>query len=816
MFIHYLKAAIRNFRRNGVFSAIHVLGLAIGISAAMVIFLIVHFEFSFDRFEHDADRIYRVVLDARINGTEGHSAGVPAPLAGAIQREVTGIAAVIPVMQFQGDATATVSVGKGSKHQRIFKKQPGIIFTNQQYFDLLPFHWLAGSPGSSLKAPFTVVLTESRAKHYFPGLSPASILGREVSYNNMPVTVSGIVQDLNEHTVFKALEFISYPTIDKTGLRSRFMMDVWNDWMVYSGLYVKTRNGYAPKSVETQLKTLLQKYDPDANKDAAHTLSFRLQPLKDIHFDGRYQTVGYRTVKKSVLYGLSAIAVFLLLLGCINFINLSTAQAFRRAREIGIRKTMGSSKKNLVFQFLTETCLITLTATLVSVMLTPLLLSMFEDFIPPGLDVTLMRQPAMAVFLGFLVLAVSLLAGLYPAFVLSGFKPVRVLQTRFFARTVLADRAGLRKALTVSQFVIAQFFVIATVVVSKQINFSLHADMGFNPDAIINFDLPRDTVASHEKAFLTQIRSLPGVALASSGFFAPADEGVAFTNLSYNNGKETLTPNAQIRWGDPDYIRVYQLKLIAGRNVAPSDTVREFLVNQAYAHAIGFSQAADAVGKTLTWNGKQIPIVGILKDFHDQSMRAPISPVVFGGAIGATVHVKLEPDNAKGTLWKNTLASIGRDYRQFYPAETFKYRFLDETIAQFYQNEEQTAGLLAWATALAILISSLGLLGLVIYTTGLRTKEIGVRKVLGASVLQIISILSTDFIRLVLIAILIAVPAAWWATHQWLEGFAYRTALSWWVFLLSGSVMIFFALLTLSLQTVRAATANPVDSLRTE
>lgn len=816
MMMHYLKAAIRNLRRSGVFSAIHVLGLSIGISAAMVIFLIVHFEFSFDRFEQDSARIYRVVLDARITGSEGHSAGVPAPLAGAIQREVTGIEATVPVMQFQGDATATVSVGDGSKHPRIFKKQPGIIFTNPQYFDLLAFHWLAGSPGSALRDPFSVVLTASRAKRYFPGLSPASILGRVLTYDKTPVRVSGIVDDLKEHTSFQAVEFISYATIDKTALRSRFMMDVWNDWMVYSGLYVKIRKGYSPEGIETQLKALLQKYDPDANKDAAHTLAFRLQPLNEIHFDGRYRAVGSRIVKKSVLYGLSAIAVFLLLLGCINFINLSTAQAFRRAREIGVRKTMGGSRGHLMCQFLTETCLITLIATGASVLLTPLLLRMFSDFMPPGVNTSLLYQPATIIFLGVLVLGVSLLAGLYPAFVLSGFKPVRVLQSRIFSRSANGDRAGLRKVLTVSQFVVAQFFVIATVVVSKQINFSLHADMGFNKEAIINFDLPRDTSNSHERALITEIKSLPGVALASSGFFAPADQGVAFTNISFQNGKEVLTPETQIRWGDPDYIRVYQIKLIAGRDVEPSDTVREFLVNEVYAHAIGFSEAADALGKTLTWNGKQMPIVGIMKDFHDQSMRAPISPVVFGGGIGSTLHIKLRPDNADGTRWKNTIAAMRRDFYAFYPEGTFNYRFLDDTIAKFYESEQRTAMLLAWATALAILISVLGLLGLVIYTTGVRTKEIGIRKVLGASVTQIVSILSADFMRWVLIAFLIAAPLAWWATHHWLEGFAYRTSLSWWIFLLSGLVMIFFAFVTLSLQTIRAARANPVDSLGAE
>lgn len=816
MIFSYCKAAIRLFRRNKAFSAIHVLGLAIGISAAMVIFLIVRFEFGFDRFEKDADRIYRVVIDARFNGSEGHSAAVPSPLSGAVEREVTGISKTVPVMQFPGDATAKVSVERESGKQIIFKKQPDIVFTNGQYFQLLPFHWVAGSPRSALSRPFSVVLTKSRANLYFPGLSPAQVLGKELTYNDITVTVSGIVSDLNERTAFKATDFISYPTIDKTNLRTRFMMDVWNDWMIYSQLYVKIAKGDTPADIESQLKGILRKYDRDANRDAAHTMAFHLQPLKDIHFDSKYQGIGYRTVKKSMLYGLSAIAAFLLLLGCINFINLSTAQASQRAREIGVRKTMGGSRKQLVIQFLCETFLTTLAATVFSVILTPLLLKMFENFIPAGLHFNLRHQPSLWIFLVLLILGVTLLAGLYPAFVLSGLRPSRVLKNQAFSNRSQTRSAWLRKTFTVSQFVIAQFFVIATVVVSKQIYFSLHADLGFTKEAIINFDLPGDTVSVHGRQLLSQIRSLSGVSVASSGFFAPAGEGVAFTNLSYRNGKKVFTPNTQIRWGNPDYIRVYQLKLVAGRNVRPSDTVREFLVNESYAHAIGFTHASDAVGKTLLWNGKSVPIVGILKDFHDQSMRAPISPVVFGGANGSTMHIRLKPDNATGSLWKNTIAAIGKDYRQLYPDESFKYHFLDETIAHLYENDVHTASLLKWATVLAILISCLGLLGLVIYTTNLRRKEIGIRKVLGASVGQIVSILSIDFISLVLIAFMIAVPVAWWAAHHWLEGFVYKTAISWWIFLLSGLIMVLIALLTLSLQTVKTALANPVDSLRVE
>ncbi len=816
MLKNYLKTAFRNFWRNKIFSLINVLGLSIGISATLVIFLIVSYEFSFDKFERGHERIYRVVLDAKFNGTEGHSAAVPAPLSAAIQNEMTGIELTVPVMQFQGDATTMVSVTHGPGKPVLYKKQDNIVFTNAQYFQLLPYEWIAGSAETSLRDPFAIVLTEKRAHLYFPGLAAEDIIGKQAIYNGITVTVSGVVKDLKEHTIFTAEEFISFPTIAKTSLQEQFMMNVWNDWMAYSQLYVKISKGNSRENSEAQLKKILLKYNKDASKDANNTMAFHLQPLDDTHFNSQYQGVGARIAHKPALYGLLAIAAFLLLLACINFINLTTAQASRRAKEIGIRKTMGSSKKSLIFQFLSETFFVTLIATILSVIVTPLLLEMFKDFIPQGLHLDLWNQPYLILFLLLLTITVSFFAGLYPSFVLSAYKPVLVLKNQAFAGSDQTRNAWIRKSLTVSQFVIAQFFVIATVMVSKQINYSLTSDMGFNKEAVINFDMPRDTVAAHGQQLLNSIKSIPGVAMASTGFFAPADAGVAFTNLSFKNGKEEITPNTQIRWGDPNFIKLYGIKLIAGRNVLPSDTIKEFLVNETYARAIGFRNPSEALNKFLQWNGKSVPVVGVMKDFHDQSMRSLISPVVFGGANGSTFHIKLKPNDAGGNRWKNTIAAIQKSYKQMYPGEDFNYTFLDDTIAKFYESEQHTASLLSWATGLAIFISCLGLLGLVLYTTNVRTKEIGIRKILGASVNSIVALLSKEFIQLVAIAFVIAAPIAWWLLSRWLQDYAYRTTLSWWVFVLSGIAMLIIAFIILSIQTIKAAVANPVKSLRTE
>ena len=303
--------------------------------------------------------------------------------------------------------------------------------------------------------------------------------------------------------------------------------------------------------------------------------------------------------------------------------------------------------------------------------------------------------------------------------------------------------------------------------------------------------------------------------MASTGFLSPADKGIAITNIQYAPKKD-VQPQVQIRWGNPQYIDVYKIKLLAGRNVAASDTFREFLINDTYAKQLGFQKPAQAIGKYLTFNGKQMPIVGVMQDFHDQSMRSQIYPIVFTDGNGSTFHIRFKAASTGAAVWHSAIAQIQKAFNQLYPGEEFNYKFYDDTIASMYEKEEQTKGLLAWATGLAILISCLGLLGLVMYTINTRTKEIGIRKILGASITNIVSTLSTDFIKLVCIAFLIAAPLAWWAIYKWLQNYAYKTAMSWWVFVLSGVCMLLIALLTLSLQTIKAAIANPVKSLRTE
>lgn len=807
MLKNFFTVAIRSFLRSKAISFIHVLGLSIGISASVAIFLIVRFENSFDTFQQDGERIYRVVMDLNMNGIQGHSAAVPAPLANAMS-EVTGVEDVVPVMTFQGDARVTVTLPDTSP-QKIFKEQDGTVFTNGDYFDIMPFEWIAGTAQRSLQEPFSVVLTESRARLYFPTLPPASVIGQQLNYNgDVTATVTGVVRDLNETTDLAANDFISYSTIAKTVLKDNFMMDNWNDWMTYSSLYVKLSSRNDRAGVSAQITEMAKRFRP---ADSQNELVYALQPLRDIHFNSNYGGFNLRVASKSTLWGLTLIAAFLLTLACINFTNLASAQTSVRAREIGVRKSVGSSRKLLIVQFLSETFLITFLAAIVSMALAPALLDLFSDFIPNGVSFKPWEQPDVVAFLITLVIAVTLLAGIYPSLVLSGLRPVSILK----GNTLPLGTGGatLRKTLTVTQFMIAQVFIFGAFMVSKQVRYSLYTDLGYAKEAIVYFDVSR-MAKDNREPLLNEIRKLSGISEATIGFLPPAVEGAAFGNIIYKKNGEEIKENVQVRWGDPQYIDVYGIDVIAGRNVRSGKDVHEVLINQTYAKALGFEKPGDAVGNELLNRETALTIVGVMRDFHASSMRAPIGPLVFfNNENSFFFHVKLvnEPNG-----WSSSLDGIRRAYTKLYPEQDFNYTFFDESIAKLYKEEQNTAHLLNWAMGISMLISSMGLLGLVMHTSETRTKEVGIRKVLGASVSNLVSILSADFIKLVVVAFALAAPLSWWGTHKWLEGFAYKTTISWWVFALSGLTMVVVALVALGFHTFKTATANPIKSLRTE
>jgi putative ABC transport system permease protein len=818
MFKNYILVAVRNFWRNRVFSVINILGLAIGISASLVIYLLVSYDFSFDKFYKDKERIYRVVSDFEFSGQEYHNSGVCSPMAAALKKEVTGMDVVAPFYTWDDGLKVSLAY-PNANNPVVLKKQGATIFADENYFSLFAYTWLAGSPKTSFTQPYQLVLTESRAKTYFPNLPVTNIIGKVVTFNDtVHATVTGIVKDMEDgNTDFTFKAFLSLITLQKNSFHMA-QYDQWGSTNGASQLFVKLSAGTTAAQLTPKILNLYNAHHKQDPEDHSKT-SYRLQPLNDVHFNNTYGNFnGGRIAHKPTLYGLLAVAAFLLLLACINFINLTTSQASQRAKEIGIRKTMGSTKKQLTFQFLSETFLLTFIATLLSVAITPLLLKVFADFIPQGLHFSLGKQPGIILFLVLLIVLVSLLSGFYPALMLSSYNPVLVLKNQAFGNTSKTRSAWLRKGLTVSQFVIAQVFIIATILVSKQISYSLNKDLGFKKDAILYFGTNfYDTVNAHKSVLINKLKAIPEIATVSLANNPPSTNSTWSSTMKYKDGKKEIETDVQIKIADTNYISLFNLKLLAGHNLPASDTTNAMIINETYAHILGFKNPQQALGKYVDWNTKT-EIIGVVSDFNQKSLHELIQPLVIanGDKSSVNINVALQPQNAEGTVWKAGISKIEKAFKEVYPGDDFEYTFLDDTIAKYYTAEKNISRLLMWATGLAIFISCLGLLGLVIYVTNQRTKEIGIRKVVGASVAQIIALLSKDFLALIAMAFVIAVPVAWWGANKWLENFAYKTTLAWWIFASGGAAMLILAFVVMLVRTFRAATANPVESLRAE
>lgn len=813
MFRNYLKTAFRSFRKHKLFTFINVIGLSIGISASLVIFLIVYHDFTFDNFHPNGDRIYRVVSDYGSAGDKFYNPGVAGPLPDGIQNEVTGVEVSAPL--YTPGYSVTVPIGKERKK---FKDEQNLAYADQRYFKIFSYHWLSGSD-KSLDKPYQVVLTSNQAQKYFPGLSFDQMIGKQVVYDDsIRTSVAGVVEGFKDNTDFTYTDFISRSTHTDKNLKQQ--QADWTSTTSNSLCFIRVAPGVTTGAIEKQLSALKKKYAPNRTGTNIYQSKWSLQPLADLHFNEHYGANNNIAASKNTLYGLMAIAAFLLMLACINFVNLTTAQASQRSKEIGIRKTMGSTRGQLMGQFLSETTLVTIIAVMVSLALTPFIIKLFSEFIDKNVRLNPFDHPVFFLFIALLVIVVSFLSGLYPAMVLSKYQPVMVLKNQAYAGTGKTRNSFLRKSLTVTQFVVAQFFIMATLVVSKQIYYALHKDLGFKKDAIVYVNLPRDQKNKGlREVFANKVKALPQVALVSLGDDVPSSDNWASNDAIYRNGKKEIHTELYHKSGDENYISIYNIKLIAGRNIQQSDTLKNMLVNSTYATTIGFKNPAGAIGKLIEFNKKtRYEIVGVFSDFHQSSLKAPIKAMaIFPTNYGySKLHIALRPETAGGNDWKTALTGIEKSWKEVYPANDYAYTFFDQAIAKMYGKEQNTFKLLTWATGLSIFISCLGLLGLAMFTTNLRTKEIGIRKVLGATVAQIVTLLSRELVVLIALSFLFATPVAWYAMNKWMQEFADHTPLNWWIFVISGAGMLLTAFLTLSFQTIKAATANPVKSLRSE
>jgi putative ABC transport system permease protein len=813
MFKNHLKIALRNILKNKVFSAINIIGLAIGFSASFVIGVLIYYDLTFDKFHLEDELIYRITTDFKTPEGEFHNRGVAIPLGKTLKEGMVGI-----------KLTSTFFVTYIRKIENknadyVFKNPEDIIYADKEYFQLFSYKWLAGTSAEVLANPNEVVLTNSRAEKYFPSTPPQDVVGKTLIYNDsIPVKVVGVIANFKERSDFIFQEFLSLKTAVSFNQVDLTNGDEWDNTNSATQVFVKIASNSILTNVQERLDKLAKMHVDKEAFTRGLTRGFHLQPLSDIHLSPNYGVFdnSKHRASKLVLSSLAFVALFLLLLGCVNFINLNTAQATRRAKEIGIRKTLGSSKKQLIFQFLGETFLLTIAATIVSLFFSAWLLQLSSDFMPQGINFELFASPIMLVSIATLLLIVTLLSGFYPALVLSHFKPISVLKNQVLNEN---NRSTLRKYLTVFQFVIAQIFIIATILVGKQMNFIMAKDMGFKTEAIAFVRAWEDSNLNKRLNFMEEIKLLPQVSLVSLGSRPPASNSMSSSTTTYIKDGEKIYTNVELLFGDLNYRELYDIKLLAGRERL-NDTIKEYVINETYSKLLGFKNPEDAIGQPLKVGDQLTPIVGVMEDFNQRSLRSVIQPMALVGdryrsehSQFNTIHFSLQGASEN---WPATVTEIETIWKTIYPEADFKLNFVDESVAQFYAQEQKTSVLLKWATGLAIIISCLGLLGLVIYTTERRTKEIGIRKVLGASLTQLNFLLCKEFLVLVVIAFVIAGPIAWWGLQHWLETFAYKTSLSWWVFLLSGMAMISIALAIMSIKTIASARANPVKSLRNE
>lgn len=782
MFKSNLKIAVRNLLKHKGYSFINLAGLTVGIAVCFLIFLWVHDELSYDRFHDKAGRIYRALWEARFGDTEWKIPLVGVPLAETLEKEFP-------------EVERTVSMRQGGftlRHGNDFVREDHILFVDDDFFDIFAVTFVAGSPETAMQDPESAVLTTEAAKRYFPDQNP---LGRALERNDgQLLKVTAVVQGFppQSHLQFDFLAPLKTLSIIE---RRR---NQWGSATVNT--YVLLRRGENVETLEARLQDYIDKNVAGESFHAAGNYTrYPLQPLTDIHLhsDGRVVHV----------YLFSIIAGFILLLACINFVNLATARAMKRAREVGIRKALGSARSQLMRQFLAESFVYALLAIFLALGLAELVLPQFNQFAGKNLTLNLLDSPFVMGMLVSLAGFVTLLSGAYPAFFLSSFQPGQILKGSLVGQPG-SDR--LRQGLVVLQFFISIGLIVDTLVVHNQLDFIRNKRLGFDKEHVLVVHRA-SALGSQIVAFRERLRIHPLVVDASEALSLPGqgfDSTIFLPEQPANYESTSLT----YTWVDEHYIDVLKLKVVAGRNFSfefPTDS-SAFLINQSAAKAIGWQQP---LGKHLDGNGARGPVIGVVEDFNFASLRQEVQPLVFVMNRWPLPYlaVRLKPGNVA-----DGIAAVETLWKEFVPNSPFEYSFLDQDYQKQYESEQRLAQLFLVFSVLAILIACLGLFGLVSFVSEQRTKEIAMRKVLGASVAGVVGLLTKDFVKLVLLANLVAWPVAWFAMNKWLQSFAYRIDIAWWVFALAGGLALVIALATVGTQAVRAALANPVEALRYE
>jgi putative ABC transport system permease protein len=797
MLKNFFTVAWRNLWKNKAYAGINILGLSLGIGCSILIFTLVTYQFSFDRWHPASNRIYRVVTEFHNEGVE-YQSGVPQPLGKAFQNDYSYAEAAARVVYFNN---ALISL-PAEKEVKKFEEENGVAYADPAFFDIFHFPLVEGSAGPVLLQPNEALITRRLAAKYFGHENP---IGRLIRYNNnQDFRITGVLQDIPGNTDRKQEIYLSYLNLKDQDARLASDSS-WGQVRSSMNFFIRLKPGISPALVEQQFPAFLKKYDAE---DAPTTL-FRLQPLTAIHFDTRLDG----PVNKTYLWALALIGIFLLITACVNFINLATAKALDRAKEVGIRKVMGSLRGPLFWQFILETGLLVFFSFLLAAGIALLTLPALNTLVGTKMSISLFADPQTVGFLVLLLLVVIFLAGSYPGMVLSRFRPIVALKGKLSQRNV--GGFPLRRMLVVTQFIISQLLIIGTIVIAGQINFSKNSELGFSKEGVVLLPVPQPdrTKMNTLSARLLAVAGTQKITLCSQ---APASRSNSHTSFTYENRPKEEPWEINIKYGDAQYLATYGLRLIAGRNIFPSDTVRELLVNETFVKQLHIREPNAVIGKRVVIDGGggiTATIAGVVRDFHNYSLHSAIDPVVI---VPLSSSYRLCAAKIDVANIRPALAAYEKIWNDTYPDYIYSYHFLDERIARFYKEDTVTLRLVEIFAGIAILISCLGLYGLVSFMALQKRKEIGVRKVLGAGINSILWLFGKEFTRLLLLAFLIAAPAAWWIMHQYLQDFKYRIPIGPGIFLLAIAATFVIVVLTVGYQSMRSALANPVKALRSE
>jgi putative ABC transport system permease protein len=792
MIRNFIKIARRNLQRNKAYASISVVGLALGISCGILIFTLINYHLSFDNFHNNSNRVYRFYTEWHDDGV-GQSPGVPQPLGKAFRTESALGERTARTISFHNNL---ITITNGNQIKK-FNEEDGVAFTEPGYFKILNFPLVKGNTKTALEHPNEAIITQKVAYKYFGSDSP---IGKIIHLDNkVSFTVTGILKDFPANTDRKQQVYVSYGNMDEYTDKRRELN--WGG--VFSGCEVFTllKPGVTVAYANNALKQMVKKHYTGRD---LKIWQFKLQPLADIHFNPNLG--GY--ADKKYLWALFFIGLFLIVTACVNFINLATAQALNRAKEIGIRKVLGSLPYQLFWQFIAETTIIALIATALAIVISVTALPAVNNLFQSQIQ---FNWTYLSLFILLITLAVIFLSGSYPGLVLARFQPILALKSKLSQKHI--GGFSLRRILVVTQFSISQVLIIGTIIIVSQLHYSQTADLGFNKDNVVLLPVPQS-----DKVQLSTMRNrmyeVKGVEKVSYCFMPPASQSNNNTGVNYDNRAEDEHWSINSKTADENYISAFGITLIAGRNLLPADTTKEFLVNETFVKKLNL-RPRDVLGKMLKVNGRYTKgtIVGVIKDFYNLSFHTEITPVCIMPDYKnySTCAVRIGANNTKSAL-----LALEKIWNNTYPKELYSYQFLNDSVAKFYDFDSILLKLIEAFAGIAILISCLGLYGLVSFMAVRKTKEIGVRKVLGAEITHVLWLFGKEFTLLLIIAFVIAAPLGWWAMTHYLQDFKYKISIGPGIFIASILSTFIIAAITVSYRSIMAALANPVKSLRSE